>query len=98
MLDDGSIEITFAYHNSDEAILKAIRQTSSTACASPAAAACNPSLALQIPGDQRKVRFVQVAWRATGKAQQGRSSIALSGPGGTSSWKRTRCHDNRDSG
>lgn len=32
LLDDGSIEITFAYHNGDEAILKAIRQTSSTAC------------------------------------------------------------------
>jgi hypothetical protein len=32
LLDDGSIEITFAYQNGDEAILKAIRQTSSTAC------------------------------------------------------------------
>lgn len=32
LLDDGSIEITFAYYNGDEAILKAIRQTSSTAC------------------------------------------------------------------
>ena len=32
LLDDGSIEIAFAYHNGDEAILKAIRQTSSTAC------------------------------------------------------------------
>lgn len=32
MLDDGSIEITFAYHNGDEAILKAKRDTSSTAC------------------------------------------------------------------
>jgi hypothetical protein len=32
LLDDGSIEITFAYHNGDEAILKAIRDTSSTAC------------------------------------------------------------------
>ncbi|MER9662754.1 hypothetical protein [Mesorhizobium sp. M0159] len=31
LLDDSSIEITFAYHNGDEAILKAIRQTSSTA-------------------------------------------------------------------
>jgi hypothetical protein len=31
-LDDGSIEITFAYHNGDEAILKANRDTSSTAC------------------------------------------------------------------
>ena len=32
LLDDGSIEITFAYHNGDEAILKANRDTSSTAC------------------------------------------------------------------
>ncbi|WP_352776100.1 hypothetical protein [Mesorhizobium sp. M0140] len=32
LLDDGSIEITFAYHNGDEAILKAIWQTSSTVC------------------------------------------------------------------
>jgi hypothetical protein len=32
LLDDGSIEITFAYHNGDEAILKAVRDTSSTAC------------------------------------------------------------------
>ncbi|MER8957219.1 hypothetical protein NKH98_32135 [Mesorhizobium sp. M0833] len=32
LLDNGSIEITFAYHNGDEAILKAVRQTSSTAC------------------------------------------------------------------
>lgn len=31
-LDDGSIEITFAYHNGDEAILKANRDPSSTAC------------------------------------------------------------------
>ncbi|MBZ9921727.1 hypothetical protein LB579_28955 [Mesorhizobium sp. BR1-1-7] len=31
LLDDGSIEITFTYHNGEEAILKAIRQTSSTA-------------------------------------------------------------------
>ncbi|MER9884047.1 hypothetical protein [Mesorhizobium sp. M0118] len=30
LLDDGSIEITFAYHNGDEATLKAIRQTFST--------------------------------------------------------------------
>jgi hypothetical protein len=30
--DDGSIEITFAYHNGDQAILKATRVTSSTAC------------------------------------------------------------------
>ncbi|CUA96857.1 hypothetical protein [Pannonibacter indicus] len=32
LLDDGTIEITFAYHNGDEAILKARRKTSSTAC------------------------------------------------------------------
>jgi hypothetical protein len=32
LLDDGSIEITFAYHNGDEAILKAKRHPSSTAC------------------------------------------------------------------
>jgi hypothetical protein len=32
LLDDGSIEITFACHNGDEAILKAKRETSSTAC------------------------------------------------------------------
>jgi hypothetical protein len=32
LLDDGSIEITFAYHNGDEAILKATREASSTAC------------------------------------------------------------------
>jgi hypothetical protein len=32
LLEDGSIEITFAYHNGDEAILKAKRITSSTAC------------------------------------------------------------------
>jgi hypothetical protein len=32
LLDDGSIEITFAYQNGDEAILKATRDTSSTAC------------------------------------------------------------------
>ena len=32
LLDDGSIEIAFAYHNGDEAILKASRITSSTAC------------------------------------------------------------------
>jgi hypothetical protein len=29
---DGSIEIEFAYHNGDEAVLKAKRETSSTAC------------------------------------------------------------------
>jgi hypothetical protein len=32
LLDDGSIEITFTCHNGDEAILKAARDTSSTAC------------------------------------------------------------------
>jgi hypothetical protein len=32
LLDDGSIEITFAYHNGDEAILKAAPHVSSTAC------------------------------------------------------------------
>jgi hypothetical protein len=32
LLDDGLIEITFAYHHGDEAILKAMRDTSSTAC------------------------------------------------------------------
>jgi hypothetical protein len=32
LLDDGTIDITFAYHNGDEAILKAKRHTSSTAC------------------------------------------------------------------
>ena len=32
LLDDGTIEITFAYHNGDEVILSAKRQTSSTAC------------------------------------------------------------------
>jgi hypothetical protein len=32
LLDDGSIEITFAYHNGDEAILKAKHDPSSTAC------------------------------------------------------------------
>ncbi|WP_457663608.1 hypothetical protein [Sinorhizobium medicae] len=32
LLDSGSIEITFAYHNGDEAILKAERETSSTGC------------------------------------------------------------------
>ncbi|UFX12955.1 hypothetical protein [Sinorhizobium meliloti] len=31
LLDSGSIEITFAYHNGDEAILKAKREPSSTA-------------------------------------------------------------------
>ena len=32
LLHDGSIEIEFAYHNGDEAVLKAKRDTSSTAC------------------------------------------------------------------
>ena len=32
LLEDGSIEITFTYHNGDEAILRAKRETSSTAC------------------------------------------------------------------
>jgi hypothetical protein len=32
LLDDGSIEIEFAYHLGDEAILKAKRASSSTAC------------------------------------------------------------------
>ena len=32
LLDDGTIEVEFAYHNGDEAILKAKRHTSSTAC------------------------------------------------------------------
>ena len=32
LLDEGSIEIVFAYHNGDEAVLKAKRNTSSTAC------------------------------------------------------------------
>jgi hypothetical protein len=32
LLDDGSIEIEFAYHNGDEAVLKAKRETSSTTC------------------------------------------------------------------
>ena len=32
LLDDGLIKITFAYHNGDEAILKAKRDPSSTAC------------------------------------------------------------------
>ncbi len=32
LLDDGSIEITFAFHNGDEAILKAKRKPISTAC------------------------------------------------------------------
>jgi hypothetical protein len=32
LLDDGTIEIEFAYHNGDEAVLKAKRNPSSTAC------------------------------------------------------------------
>lgn len=32
LLDDGAIEVTFAYHNGDKAVLIAKRQTSSTAC------------------------------------------------------------------
>jgi hypothetical protein len=32
LLDDGTLEIEFAYHLGDEAVLKAIRETSSTAC------------------------------------------------------------------
>jgi hypothetical protein len=30
--DDGSLQIEFAYHLGDEAVLKAVRATSSTAC------------------------------------------------------------------
>jgi hypothetical protein len=32
LLDDGSIESELAYHSADEAVLKAKRDTSSTAC------------------------------------------------------------------
>ena len=32
LLDDGSLEIEFAYHLGDEAVLRAERETSSTAC------------------------------------------------------------------
>ena len=32
LLDDGSVAITFAFQNGDEAILNAKRKTSSTAC------------------------------------------------------------------
>jgi hypothetical protein len=32
LLDDGSLEIQFSYHDGDEAVLKAKRETSSTAC------------------------------------------------------------------
>jgi hypothetical protein len=33
--DDGSLEIEFAYHLGDEAVLKAVRASSSTACQAP---------------------------------------------------------------
>jgi hypothetical protein len=32
LLDDGTVEIESAYHNGDEAVRKAQRMTSSTAC------------------------------------------------------------------
>jgi hypothetical protein len=32
LLDEGSLEIEFAYHLGDEAVLKAVRKNSSTAC------------------------------------------------------------------
>jgi hypothetical protein len=32
LLDDGSLEIEFDYHRGDDAILKAVRDTSSAAC------------------------------------------------------------------
>ena len=32
LLDDGSLEIEFAYHLGDKAVLKAVRESSSTAC------------------------------------------------------------------
>jgi hypothetical protein len=32
ILEDGSLEIEFDYHNGDEAVLKAKRETSSAAC------------------------------------------------------------------
>jgi hypothetical protein len=32
LLDDGSLEIEFSNHNGDEAILKAVREASSTSC------------------------------------------------------------------
>ncbi len=32
LLDDGSLEIEFAYHHGDEAVLKALPENSSTAC------------------------------------------------------------------
>jgi hypothetical protein len=32
LLDNGTIQIEFAYHNGDEAVLKAHRMTSSTSC------------------------------------------------------------------
>lgn len=32
LLDDGSLEIEFAYNHGDEAVFKAVRESSSTAC------------------------------------------------------------------
>lgn len=32
LLDDGTLEVEFAYHLGDDAVLKAQRETSSTAC------------------------------------------------------------------
>ena len=32
LLDDGSLQIEFEYHNGDKAVLKAVREPSSTAC------------------------------------------------------------------
>jgi hypothetical protein len=32
LLDDGSLEIEFDYHQGDEAVFKAVRESSSTAC------------------------------------------------------------------
>jgi hypothetical protein len=32
LLDDGTLEIEFTYNNGDEAVLRAKRDTSSTAC------------------------------------------------------------------
>jgi hypothetical protein len=32
LLEDGSLEIEFAYHLGDEAVFKAVRENSSTAC------------------------------------------------------------------
>jgi hypothetical protein len=47
LLDDGSIEIEFAYRNGDEAVLKAKRNTSSTACQT------NPALPQSYPINRR---------------------------------------------